>query len=72
MLRRGKHKDKEFKVYLGEVSSETKVNFKAVLDHESLGWGWYPLDDLTKQDLHPVVESLVKDHMHELKKAFGL
>lgn len=59
-------------IFLGEVSPSTKASFKATLDHESLAWGWYPLDDLQNQALHPVVEILVKQHMQEIKTAFGL
>ena len=70
--RRGKYDQKEFKIFLAAVASETKASFKATLDHESLDWGWYPLDDLAKQDLHPVVKILVTEHMLEIKAAFGL
>lgn len=70
--RRGKHNEKEFKIFLAAVSPETKASFKATLDHESLDWGWYPLDDLAKLDSHPVVEILVHQHMPEIKAAFGL
>ena len=38
--RRGKHDQKEFKIFLAAVSAEVKAGFKAKLDHESLDWGW--------------------------------
>lgn len=70
--RRGKHNQKEFKIFLAAVSPETKASFKATLDHESLDWGWYDLDELTRLDLHPVVKILVEEHMPAIKAAFDL
>jgi len=57
---------------MAEVSGEVKAGFNATLDHESLAWGWYPLDKLTQHELHPVVEVLVKKHMKEILKAFSI
>jgi hypothetical protein len=70
--RRGKHEQKEFKIFLAEVSGEVKASFNATIDHESLAWGWYPLDQLAQHDLHPVVKNLIKKHMKEIKEAFSI
>lgn len=71
--RRGKHNQKEFKLFLGAVSAEVRAGFRPVLSSESLTWGWYTLKDLLQRgDLHPVVEVALRDHLDEIKDAFSI
>lgn len=72
MCRRGKHKEKLFKIFLGTLPTDTRYNFRPVLSEESLEWGWYPLEDLHKRDdLHPTVKILVHDHAKKIREIFG-
>ena len=71
MCRRGKNDEKMFKMYLGIMPSELRYSFRPVLDHESLDWGWFPLKSLhERDDLHPTVQILVRDHGKKVKKIF--
>ena len=71
MCRRGKNDEKMFKMYLGIMPSELRYSFRPVLDHESLDWGWFPLKSLhERNDLHPTVQILVRDHGKKVKKIF--
>ena len=71
--RRGKRNQKDFTVYFGVVTAETKASFTPILSHESLAWGWYPLDKLKamRSGLHVVTEVLLQDHLQEVEEAFA-
>ena len=73
ICRRGKHNQKEFTVYLGAITAETKATFVPILSRESLAWGWYPLDKLKgmHSGLHVVTEILLRDHLQEIEEAFA-
>ena len=71
VCRRGKNDEKMFKMYLGIMPSELRYSFRPVLDHESLDCGWFPLKSLhERDDLHPTVQILVRDHGKKVKKIF--
>ena len=71
ICRRGKHNQKVFKMFLGDLPSETRYSFDPKLSEETLEWGWFPLKTLhERDDLHPTVKILVKDHAKEVKKIF--
>lgn len=64
LTKRGKDKSKHYRVFVCKITAVEKESFSPVLNEEHRDWKWYKLSQLAgmKEELHPVVKKLVKEH----------
>lgn len=64
LTKRGKDKEKHYRVFVCKVKQEDKEMYQPDLNEEHRDWKWIELAQLQnmKGELHPVVKKLVKEH----------
>lgn len=70
---RGKRNQKHYTVFMCEISSEAKAAYIPQLNYEHSTWKWFPMHELKlRQDLHPVVASLLRENWPETSSWLSL